>query len=190
MKFFDIIAPLYARVHLSDEKTFETLRRLSDFKEADKVLDLGGGTGRVAKFFAGKVSEITVVDPSTGMIKECKKQGGVNCVFSPAEEIPFAEAYFDKVIIIDAFHHFQNQEKSLLEIRRVLKENGRLIIEEVNFGKIGNWLLERLEALVGAKSRIFMPEQLIKMFLKNNFQMVLLEKIKGGYYLVCAKKGA
>jgi ubiquinone/menaquinone biosynthesis C-methylase UbiE len=189
MKFFDIIAPLYARVHLSDEKTFITLRRLADFKETDKVLDLGGGAGRVAKFFSAKGLEIAVLDPSAGMISECKKKGGINCIAGVAENIPFDDLYFDKIIIIDAFHHFQNHGKAIPEIRRVLKENGKLIIEEVEFGRIGNWLLEKLEALVGAKSKIFMSQDLVKMFSENKFQKIFLEKIRGGYYFVCAKTG-
>ena len=190
MKFFDIIAPIYARVHLSDEKTFETLVRLAEFKETDKILDLGGGTGRIAKFFTEKVKEIVVLDSSGAMIVECKKNGKINCLIGGAENIPFGEGYFDKVIIIDAFHHFKNQKKAVSEIRRILKENGKLIIEEVNFGKIGNWLLEKLEMIVGAKSKIFMPESLVKMFSENQFQIALLEKIRGGYYFVCAKKGS
>jgi ubiquinone/menaquinone biosynthesis C-methylase UbiE len=187
MKFFDIVAPIYARVHLSDEKTFETLMKLGDFKETDRVLDLGGGTGRVAKFFAGKVGEIIVVDPSEGMVSECKKQGGINCLVGGAENIPSAADYFDKVVIIDAFHHFQNQEKAILEIRRVLKENGKLIIEEVDFGRAGNWLLEKIEALVGAKSKISSLGELTEKFLENGFKTISLDKIKRGYYLTLEK---
>jgi len=184
MKFFDIVAPLYGKLHLGDQKTFKTLAELGDFKKTDKVLDLGGGTGRVAKFFVGRVDEIVVVDPSLGMIQECKMHKWVKCLVGTAENIPFANDYFDKVIIVDAFHHFLDQKKAILEISRVLKEEGQLIIEEVNFGRVGNWFLEKLEALIGAKSKIFLPQSLAELFSKNKFRVKLFNKNKGGYYLI------
>jgi ubiquinone/menaquinone biosynthesis C-methylase UbiE len=44
------------------------------------------------------------------MIKKCKSHAGLSCVLGSADRIPFPDCYFDKVIIVDAFHHFQNQE--------------------------------------------------------------------------------
>lgn len=187
MNFFDLIAPLYAKVHLSDEKTFKTISELGNLEKTDKVLDLGGGTGRVAKFFADKVQEIVVVDDSKGMILHCQKHPGLKCLLGSAESIPFNDNYFDKVIIIDAFHHFPNQEKAIKEIRRVLKKNGQAIIEEVNFGKLGNWLLEKAEMIVGAKSKIFSLQSLTELFSKNQFKTKLFSENRSGYYLLAEK---
>lgn len=187
MNFFDLIAPIYARVHLSDEETFNTITKLGDFKKTDKVLDLGGGTGRIAKFFASLVQEIVVLDASKGMIGQCKKYAGLNCILGSAENIPYDNGYFDSVIIVDSFHHFQNMKKAVEEIKRVLKENGKVIIEEVNFGKFGNWLLEKFEMIVGAKSKIISPESLVALFSKNQFKAKLFNESKSGYYLVGEK---
>lgn len=183
MNLFDFIAPIYEKIHFGAEKTFQILTRLVDFQKSDKVLDLGGGKGRIAKFFANKVKEITIVDDSRGMIKQCKKYQDINCIVGKAENIPFNDGYFDKVIIIDAFHHFKDQEKASQEINRVLKENGKVIVEEVNFGKFGNWLAEKLEATLGIKSKLNSPKSLAELFTKNQFKIKLFNENRAFYYL-------
>lgn len=187
MNLFDLIAPIYGRVHLSDEKTFKKIIQLGDFKKTDKVLDLGGGTGRVAKFFLSMVHEVVVVDASRGMLSQCKNHTGINCVLGDAENIPYSDGYFDKVIIVDAFHHFKNQQKAIQEIKRVLKEKGEVIIEEVNFGIIGNWLIEKLEMMFGAKSKILSPQLSAEIFSKNQFKTKLFDENRSGYYLIAEK---
>ena len=187
MNLFDLISPIYEKVLSGDEETFKTLFKLGDFKITDRVLDLGGGSGRIAKFFVGKVQEIAVVDASKGMILQCKKHEGVNCIFGKADNIPFGDGYFDKAIIIDAFHHFQDQQIASQEIRRVLKENGKVIIEEVNFGRFGNWLVEKLETILGAESKILPPPSLVELFSKNQFKTKFLNKDRNAYYLIGEK---
>jgi len=187
MNLFDLISPIYEKVISGDEENFKKLFKLGDFKITDRVLDLGGGSGRIAKFFAGKVQEIAVVDASKGMISQCKKHQGINCVLGKADNIPFGNGYFDKAIIIDAFHHFQDQQIASQEIRRVLKENGKVIIEEVNFGRFGNWLVEKLETILGAESKILPPPSLVELFSKNQFKTKVLNKDRNAYYLIGEK---
>lgn len=187
MNLFDLVAPIYARVHLSDEKTFKKITELADFEKTDKVLDLGGGTGRIAKFFAGIVQEIVVLDTSKGMLLQCKNHTGINCIFGSAENIPYGDGYFDKIIIVDAFHHFRDKEKAIQEIKRVLKENGKVIIEEVNFGRCGNWLVEKIEMIFGAKSKILSPPLLVELFSRNKFEVKLFDESWSGYYLIAGK---
>jgi len=187
MNLFDLVAPIYGRVRLNDEKTFRMIVKFGDFKKTDKVLDLGGGTARIAKFFTDIVQEITVIDASRGMIAQCKKHIGIICILGGAERISYSNGYFDKVIIVDAFHHFQNKEKAVKEIRRVLKENGKIIIEEVDFGKLGNWFLEKLETIAGTKSKILSPQSLVELFSKNQFRTRLVKESRTGYYLIGEK---
>jgi len=42
-----------------------------------------------------------------------------------------------------------------------------VIIEEVNFGRFGNWLVEKLETILGAESKILSPPSLVELFSKN-----------------------
>src|SRR3989344_1166251 len=104
--FFDITAPFYELIHPGAKKSFLKIKELGDFQKEDRILDLGGGVARVAKFFINQAKEIIVVDSSLAMIKKCQSRKGLSCILARAEELPFADNYFDKIIIVEAFHHF------------------------------------------------------------------------------------
>jgi SAM-dependent methyltransferase len=123
-----------------------------------------------------------------GMLSQCRKHQGLKCVPGKAEEIPFEDSYFDKVLIVDAFHHFKDREKSLVEISRVLKRGGKLIIQEVNFGRIGNRILETAEFLAGAKSRIVSPKELAGLLAENGFEVKIFFEDTSGPYFLCIKR--
>ena len=46
--------------------------------------------------------------------------------------MPFNDDCFDKVLLFDVIHHLDEPEKTLREIYRVLKKNGKIIIYEPN----------------------------------------------------------
>lgn len=69
MNYFDILAPIYEKFHRGARKTFDKINAIEHFEKQDEVIDLGGGTGRIAKFFVGVVKKVTVVDPSKKMIE-------------------------------------------------------------------------------------------------------------------------
>src|SRR5437867_4043632 len=48
-----------------------------------------------------------------------------------AEEIPFPERIFDRVTLVVAFHHVENQDRALEEMRRVLRDAGRIVLFEL-----------------------------------------------------------
>ena len=64
---FAVIAPLYARVPYS--KT-EVMREVASLPVRGSLLDVGGGTGRVASALRNLVDEIIIADVSMGMLKE------------------------------------------------------------------------------------------------------------------------
>lgn len=187
MNFFDITAPFYERLHFGGQKTFLALSKIGHFEKNDRVLDLGGGVGRIAKFLVGQTKEITVVDISSRMIKYCQRHQGLICLLASAENLAFPENYFDKIIIIDAFHHFQNQEKACQKIRRVLKPKGKVILEEFYFGRFFTSLAEKFEKLIGAKSKLHSPDSLAGLFQKQQFKTQLVNENKMVYYLIGEK---
>lgn len=160
---------------------------MGNFKITDEILDLGGGAGRIAKFFVGKVSEITVVDALPNMISQCQKQKGVSCIVADAENLALSENYFDKIIIIDAFHHFSNQQKTTKQIRRVLKPGGKIIMEEFNPEKFFGWLASKIEKTFDPKGNMLAPMALADLFNKHGFKIELINGKQLIYYLVGEK---
>jgi len=187
MNLFDFIAPVYEVLQLGTKKSFKTLWQLGQFQKTDRILDLGGGTGRISRFFADKVKEIIVLDSSSGMIKKCKNHSGLTCVLGSADKIPFPDCYFDKIIIVDAFHHFQNQEIICQEIKRVLRLNGKLLIKEFNPKTMIGGFIALIEKLLKMKSNFYSPERLSAFFAKYLSNIKIFNDFKARYYLIAEK---
>lgn len=187
MNFFDFVAPIYEVVHFGANKAFKILNELGKLQKTDKVLDLGGGTGRISKFLTNKVEEIIVLDSSPAMIKKCQAHIGLSCMVGLAEKISFPDGYFDKVIIIDAFHHFQNQDRVCQEIERVLKSKGKVLIEEFNPKTIIGAFIMTVEKILKMGSNFHSPEKLNTIFMKYFPKTKILNNNKVTYYLSAQK---
>jgi ubiquinone/menaquinone biosynthesis C-methylase UbiE len=96
-----------------------------------RVLDLGCGTGNVLMRLE-KHEELKLhgLDLSENMIEIAKKNlsDRVELKIGDSEDIPWQDEAFDVVVCNASFHHYPNPEKVLLEIKRVLKSGGTLII--------------------------------------------------------------
>ena len=186
--FFDIVAPIYEKLHFGDKKTFDKIKSIVIFEPLDKVIDLGGGTGRIAKFLANKVQKVTVVDASGGMIKQClQRHPELFCVRAEAQNLPLADNSADKIIIIDAFHHFQNQKQAVKEIKRVLANNGKVIVEEFNPVKMFGRLIVIIEKMFCLGSHFHSPDSLMNLFSMDGFKVRLIDENKTSYYLIGEK---
>ena len=102
-------------------------------------MDLAAGTGDISKKISQKVSgkTIYICDQNSEMVEKAKErslnEGFLNkCNFnvSSAEKLPYEDNFFDQVFISFGFRNFSDKEKSLNEIRRVLKVGGTLQILE------------------------------------------------------------
>jgi len=188
-KIFDIIAPVYENFHFNAQKTFNNIESIISFQPSDKILDLGGGTGTIAKFFMNKVQNITVVDSSDKMVKQCRLlHPKVSCIYADAQNLPIADGIINKIIIVDAFHHFQNQEQVVKEVKRVLAKNGKVIIEEFNPTKITGRLVAIMENIFLRMGSIFhSPESLADLFSSNFFKVQVFDTGKRVYYIIAEK---
>lgn len=89
-----------------------------------RVLDVGCGTGISTRELRQNGFQVIGVDKDTGMIDAAQAQSpDIEYVVAPADNLPFASDSFDLVTAFTAFHWF-NDESSLTEIRRVLKNGG------------------------------------------------------------------
>lgn len=185
--FFDRVAPFYERLHGGAEKTFGRISVLANFQLTDRVLDIGGGTGRISQFLVGKVAEVIVLDPSEKMIEECKKHLGLTCQVGSGEQISCADESIDKIMLVDAFHHIADQKKVLSEIRRVLKPDGLVVIEEFNPERMSGRLVVFFERIFGLGSTFHSPEKLGRFFENSGFAVRLLDRERREYYLLARK---
>lgn len=109
----------------------------SRIKSGQRVLDVGCGLGvncfRFAEMGCSVVGLETNPDFVRRLGKIAKKSGAdISFVCARAEKMPFESDSFDRVVLSCVLHHIpkKNQKKALLEIGRVLKPSGSLLVVE------------------------------------------------------------
>jgi ubiquinone/menaquinone biosynthesis C-methylase UbiE len=148
---FGLLAPLYDRLIRTPDT--ETLAGLAGLPAAGRLLDVGGGTGRIAESLAGQAGQIVVADESWRMLLHARRKPGLVLTAAHAERLPFPTGKFERVIMVDAFHHLQDQDRSLAEFLRVCAPGGRVVVEEPDITRIGVWAIAFFERVALMRSR-------------------------------------
>ena len=100
-----------------------------------RVLDVATGTGLVARAaieLLGPQGEVVGLDPSSGMLAECRRVPRVSLVQGSGDSLPFADAAFDFLTMGYALRHVEDLEATFREYRRVLRPGGRVLILEIS----------------------------------------------------------
>jgi ubiquinone/menaquinone biosynthesis C-methylase UbiE len=169
---FDLVARFYDRVFhfLGPERLLNLLQP----RPSERVLDIGGGTGRVSQTF-GDDYAVIVYDSSWGMLREaCQKQMIACCGL--AERLPFAEGAFDRIVMVDTFHHLHNQRAAAKEALRVLRPGGRLVVEEPDIRRWAVKLTALGERLLLMRSRFYSITDLVRVFKEAGARIAAIEE--------------
>jgi demethylmenaquinone methyltransferase / 2-methoxy-6-polyprenyl-1,4-benzoquinol methylase len=106
----------------------------SGLRHGMSVLDVGTGTGLVARAAAQIVGDPTLVqgvDPSPGMMRNARVPAGVRLILGSAESIPAPDASADFLCMGYALRHVSDLSLAFREFQRVLKPGGRLCLLEL-----------------------------------------------------------
>jgi arsenite methyltransferase len=113
--------------------------RLMDLRPGERILDLGCGSGWATRLLARFVGEgpegfgqVVGVDVSDEMIRVARAASkdfdNTMFVWGSATQIPWEENFFDKVLSVESFYYYPDQERALAELFRVMAPKGRLFI--------------------------------------------------------------
>ncbi|MFO0908166.1 MAG: methyltransferase domain-containing protein [Isosphaeraceae bacterium] len=113
-----------------------------------RILDIGCGTG----VFAGRVREaipnahVWGIDLVAGMLTKGADRwrhhaAHVQPVQGDGERLPFADDSFDFVTCSNSFHHYPHQQRAVMEMHRVLRPGGRLMIVDGYRDAPYGWLI-------------------------------------------------
>lgn len=152
---FTLLAPIYERVIRPPDVS--RLRDLLGLPTEGLLLDAGGGTGRVSCQFLHEVGGLVIADPSLGMLAQARAKGCRHPLRARVERLPLASGAFQRVLAVDSFHHFADQETALAELWRVLATGGRLVIEEPDIQQVRVKVIALLEKLTGMRSHFVAP---------------------------------
>ena len=146
--FWDKNARLYDRFMRKDAAAYAQLyARIRPAVRNQTVLELATGTGLIAKNIVNSARQIEATDASPGMIAEASRDNHSTKLHFSVQDmfrLPYADQSFDVVIVANALHIVPEPEKALLEIGRVLKNDGLLIAP--TFTHAGNRLPGKLKA--------------------------------------------
>lgn len=123
------------------------------------LVDVGGGTGRVARHLRDRYRTVLVTDVERAMLVRARAKG-LPCVLADAARLPFKDGAADALVAVDAFHHFPDQERALSEAARVAR---RVVLEEFDPTTLGGALVRLFEKLAGFGSRFHAPDALARL---------------------------
>ena len=124
---------------------------VSAARPGQRVLDIAGGTGDLARRFAdivGETGEVVLADINESMLRVGRDKlldngylGNIEYVQANAECLPFPDNHFDIVSIAFGLRNVTEKSQALESMLRVLKPGGRLLVLE--FSKPESELLSR-----------------------------------------------
>jgi demethylmenaquinone methyltransferase / 2-methoxy-6-polyprenyl-1,4-benzoquinol methylase len=173
----------------------KAIKMLKELKP-NRILDIATGTGDFAiESLSLKPSEVIGIDISEGMLskgREKMQQRKVDHIISmrlgDSENLPFEDHYFDALTVGFGVRNFENLEKGLSEMLRVIRPEGKLLILEFSkpkkfpikqvFGFYSKRLIPFIGKMVSKDKRAYayLPESVEAFPEGKNFE-VILEKL-------------
>ena len=107
-----------------------------ELKPGDRVLDLSCGAGWATRLLAeavaggqGMAAGLDISEEMIARARACSRElENVLFAIGAADEIPWRDEYFDRVLSIESFYYYPDQEAVLRELYRVLVPGGQLFI--------------------------------------------------------------
>jgi ubiquinone/menaquinone biosynthesis C-methylase UbiE len=159
-KEYEKIAEDFDRTRYKEWK--EVSEFLKDVGVQETILDAGCGNGRHFKVLENRCKLTVGLDFSRKLLKLAKKKVYSKFVCGDVSNLPFKDGLFDRVLLIATLHHIPSKEmqvKTLKEIRRVLGNNGKLLLSvwSRKAGKFKNIDARIKDAIVtwGGKAEIY-----------------------------------
>ena len=130
----------------------DRLRRRGIGGPGRRVLDIGTGTGSLARLFAAAGARAIGIDPAAPLLaqaRELDQLAGVRVGYAvgAAEHLGFADASFDVVAAGQCWHWFQ-AARATAEIRRVLRPGGHVVIAHFDWVPLPGNVVSATEALI------------------------------------------
>lgn len=118
-----------------------------------RVLEVGVGTGRNIPYYPGEV-DVAAIDISKNMLSKAKDKAkklsrDVSFEVSDVEDLSYADSSFDAVVATGVFCCVPDQVRGFKELKRVLKEDGKIVLlEHIRPGGLLGRLFDFLDPLV------------------------------------------
>jgi ubiquinone/menaquinone biosynthesis C-methylase UbiE len=135
--YFSANAPHWSSLrslHVDEASVEQAMGELATTKSFDTLVDLGTGTGRVLELFGPRAQHLYGIDSSREMLAiaraNLEKHGFRHAQLRQADifALPLADNMADLVTIHQVLHFLDEPQRALLEARRILKPDGKLLV--------------------------------------------------------------
>lgn len=182
---FNFLGPIYDRIF--GQKKDHKIVELADVRSGQALLDLGGGTGRVTVLFTSITQKLLIADTAMKMLWEAQ-QKGIRTVNSQSERLPFTQGSFDRILMVDALHHVEDQQKTLAQMWRVLASGGKIVIEEPDIHHFLVKLVALGEKLLLMRSHFLTPRAIADMCRFDKHASVEIYYEKGMAWIIITRQ--
>ncbi|RCJ16096.1 methyltransferase type 11 [Nostoc sp. ATCC 43529] len=189
-KEYDRLASVYDRrwkKYISNTLSF--LKTWAEISPLDTVLDVACGTGEFENLLLTENSTLKIVgvDISEEMLaiaqEKCKIYPQVSFHTASASALPFADNSFDVIVSASSFHYFNDPLAALIEMKRVLKPNGKVVIldwcKDYLFCKILDIILKIFDP---AHQQCYTQEEFHRFLSSTNFVVSRATKVRFGLF--------
>ena len=133
---FDRIAPVYDAMNrvmtAGLDRRWRRLTAVAVVRPGDRVLDACCGTGDLALAGQRVGGEVVGLDFSERMLERARRKSAtVEWVRGDLLELPFEDASFDAATVGFGVRNVADLERALVELRRIIRPGGRLVILEI-----------------------------------------------------------
>ena len=136
---YDSIGLNYSNLRKADSRIAQTIA--TALGDAKTVLNVGAGAGS----YEPTDRQITAIEPSAEMIQQ-RPASNATIIQGRAEDIPFDDKTFDASMAVLTIHHWSDQERGVMEMRRVTRDKIVFLTYDPSFR--GFWLVDYFPALL------------------------------------------
>lgn len=131
---------------------FESLRKKNLIRGSEAVVDLGTGTGTIARGLAAMGCKVTAVDPSGDLLAQAKELGDsehhqIEWRQATAEATKLDSDSFDVAVAGQCWHWFRASE-AIDEVKRILRDESLLIIAHFDWLSFSNNVVQSTAELI------------------------------------------
>src|ERR1700676_4989419 len=160
--------------------------RLMNLRPGERLLDLGCGSGWATRLLARLVGEgpegfgqVVGLDVSDVMVRQAREASkdfeNILYVWGSAQQIPWEENFFDKVLSVESFYYYADQDRALSELFRVMAPHGRLFIL-INLYRDNPYSLQWVDKLK-VPVHVRSAEEYVDLFKQHAFEDVEARRI-------------
>jgi SAM-dependent methyltransferase len=126
-KAYDVFAPE------TSARVIDIFVRLTGLRLGARIADLGCGSGVFTGLLGQRGFDCTGVDLSPNLIRIAREKfPSIGFIEGDVEQLPFADASFDGVLLGGVLHHLPDPSRCAAEIMRILKPGGKFVAFDPN----------------------------------------------------------